>query len=284
MNEQLLEKIYLKMCKHFNVEFIPEHFLPYELKKIETVFNHWVEKYNKLGAEKDERVIYYRPNTFGSALPYIIGCLMGAQGFHNKWYEEGYLEYVERYHPAFYNEGLNIYNGLIEQHNNDTADIVYKKFEAFDSSEFYEGLKEYHQRQGGETKKIFDHITDKLKYEQITDKDILLINPTTVVYKSYMIKDRVEQLVKIYIISSKYIVCLTFGKDGLANRTEHIIKRDIKKLELERDLDLYIHYHGLHDPQKIVLENYEEAIDLQRFLTQNRENSNQGSGHQNQRK
>jgi hypothetical protein len=89
-------------------------------------------------------------------------------------------------------------------------------------------------------------------------------------YKKYF------QLV-LYLISNKRIIKLILSPDNLISSVEHIIQKDLKKIEIKNDLNLYFHYHGLHDPDLLVMDSYQEAVDLRRKITDLRENKSFGN-------
>ena len=75
----------------------------------------------------------------------------------------------------------------------------------------------------------------------------------------------------IYLISETRIVNLVIANNALKRSTEHNIQKDIKKVEIEDELKVGIHYHGLHNPEYIIVENYDEAVYLRKKLNLLRE-------------
>lgn len=73
----------------------------------------------------------------------------------------------------------------------------------------------------------------------------------------------------IYLISSLRIIKLE-EHHGRISTEEHIIKKDLKKVS-NTGANLYFHYHGLHDPDLLVLDTYEEAVQLRKQVSALRE-------------
>lgn len=73
----------------------------------------------------------------------------------------------------------------------------------------------------------------------------------------------------IYLISKNRIVRLEI-KDNSCNSNEHIIQKDIKKVEVYNEY-VHFHYHGLHDAETLVMDNYEAAVNLRKEISELRE-------------
>jgi hypothetical protein len=94
--------------------------------------------------------------------------------------------------------------------------------------------------------------------------------------KEYTFSKKVEnfaqesKIASIFIIDEKQIIHLIISPEKLIERSEYIIKKDVKKLNIANDNILEIHYHGHFSPDSIVLENYESALKLQKFISDKR--------------
>jgi hypothetical protein len=94
--------------------------------------------------------------------------------------------------------------------------------------------------------------------------------------KEYTFSKKVEnfaqesKIASIFIIDEKQIIHLIISPEKLIERSEYFIKKDVKKLNIANDNILEIHYHGHFSPDSIVLENYESALKLQKFISNNR--------------
>ena len=88
---------------------------------------------------------------------------------------------------------------------------------------------------------------------------------------SFVRKADCKQIVKTYadlfIFTSKYFIKLSLGSDGLIDRREHIIQKDIKNLNIVDNNLLEIYFHGHFDPETIVLDDSKSTMQLQRHLT-----------------
>lgn len=78
----------------------------------------------------------------------------------------------------------------------------------------------------------------------------------------------------IYLISKNRITKLEIEKraygDICCSSNEHIIQKDIKKVEVYNQR-IYFHYHGLHDPDILIMDNYEAAVNLRKEISELRE-------------
>ena len=114
---------------------------------------------------------------------------------------------------------------------------------------FYAGSGSYHPKLVDR----FNVINNKIQYKYCKSADCKGIE---------------TKYVDVFIISNKYFVKLSINNKGIIDRVEHIIKRDVKKLNIVGDNMLEIYFHGLFDPEVIVLDSYDEALKLQRHITQ----------------
>ena len=85
----------------------------------------------------------------------------------------------------------------------------------------------------------------------------------------------------IYLITSERIITTLLDKEKVILSTEHIIKKDLKKVEIKNETKVEFHYHGLHDPDILHLDSYELAIEVRKEVTELRENkiTNSNSKH-----
>lgn len=74
-----------------------------------------------------------------------------------------------------------------------------------------------------------------------------------------------------FILSRKYFIKLSIGEEGVIQRVHQIWKRDVKKIDIYQSVMVEIYFHGYYDPEILVLESYEKALDLQRKLIDLRE-------------
>jgi hypothetical protein len=75
----------------------------------------------------------------------------------------------------------------------------------------------------------------------------------------------------IYLISDKRIIKLVIDDKKLISSKENIVQKDLKKIEIGSDVCVFFHYHGLHDPDLLVMDDYESAVDLRRKISDLRE-------------
>ncbi len=111
-------------------------------------------------------------------------------------------------------------------------------------------------------KSMLEKVKNYLDAETITDKDLIFTNVGGTREKQIYID--------VFIITQKYFIRLFINTDNAFDRTEHIIQRDIKKISIS-DTEVDVHFHGLHDPLRIIVDDYKVALDLQRHLTSLRE-------------
>jgi hypothetical protein len=95
-------------------------------------------------------------------------------------------------------------------------------------------------------------------------------------------KKIVETYVDIFIITDKYFIKLSLGPSGVIDRTEHIIQRDVKKVNIAENIMLEVYFHGHFDPETIVLDDYKSALQLQRHLTELRQVRPSNNNHSGQ--
>jgi hypothetical protein len=76
----------------------------------------------------------------------------------------------------------------------------------------------------------------------------------------------------IYLISEKRIIKLSLNDEKLITSEEHIIQKDLKKVEINNNREVYFHYHGLHVPDILVMDSYEAAVNLRKEISELREN------------
>jgi hypothetical protein len=74
-------------------------------------------------------------------------------------------------------------------------------------------------------------------------------------------------LLIVYLFSKKRIIKLVVDDKHLISSKENIIQKDLKKIEIRDDVNIYFHYHGLHQPDKLVIDDYKSAINLRRQLS-----------------
>jgi hypothetical protein len=72
----------------------------------------------------------------------------------------------------------------------------------------------------------------------------------------------------VFIIGQELIKNIIFGTSGLCSSGggAHLIKRDIKKINIIEHNVLQISYHGIHSASNIVMDSYEAALSLQNSL------------------
>lgn len=75
----------------------------------------------------------------------------------------------------------------------------------------------------------------------------------------------------IFLVSDKRIVQLITDDKKLILSEEHIIQKDIKKIEIENETNVFIHFHGLHDPTLIVMDDYKSAVNFRKEISELRE-------------
>ena len=79
----------------------------------------------------------------------------------------------------------------------------------------------------------------------------------------------------IFLITEKRILSIASGEDFI-RFSDYLIQKDIKKVEIvnehyEKQIEILLHYHGFHDPEKIVLDNYPTAVNLRKQISELRE-------------
>jgi len=100
-------------------------------------------------------------------------------------------------------------------------------------------------------------------------------NPTRSFLKIYnsekSFSDLKEFRLIIFLLSNRRIIKLVVDDKQLISSKENIIQKDLKKIEIEQDVNLFFHYHGLHDPDLLVMDDYQSAADLRRKISELRE-------------
>lgn len=71
----------------------------------------------------------------------------------------------------------------------------------------------------------------------------------------------------IYLMFKKRIVRLEISDKGLKSSKEIIIRRDIKKIEIQDDVYMHLYYHGVHESDVLYLESYKATVKLRKRLT-----------------
>lgn len=75
----------------------------------------------------------------------------------------------------------------------------------------------------------------------------------------------------VYLLSSKRVLKLEVNHSRIYTE-EHIIQKDIKKVTNSNTI-VEFHYHGLHNPDKLYTDTFEEAVKLRKFVTEMRDYS-----------
>lgn len=76
----------------------------------------------------------------------------------------------------------------------------------------------------------------------------------------------------IYLITSERIITTYINKEKVILSTEHIIKKDLKKVEIVDETKVLFHYHGLHNADVLYVDSYEQAVEVRKRITELREN------------
>jgi hypothetical protein len=74
----------------------------------------------------------------------------------------------------------------------------------------------------------------------------------------------------IYLISNDRIIKLCAGSSSITSE-EHIIVKDLKKVT-NTNSEVEFHYHGLHNPDCLAMDTYDEAVKLRILMSELREN------------
>lgn len=85
-------------------------------------------------------------------------------------------------------------------------------------------------------------------------------------YKTSDVKQIEGTIIIIYLISDKSFIKLLVTENSLIGRSEYLIKKDIKKIEIGEDHFLKIHFHRYNDWETIIMKDYQQALDLQKFI------------------
>jgi len=75
----------------------------------------------------------------------------------------------------------------------------------------------------------------------------------------------------IYLLSERRIIQLVIDDKQLISSKENIIQKDLKKIEIINDVNLYFHYHGWHDPDLLIMDDNKSATDLRRKISELRD-------------
>lgn len=86
-------------------------------------------------------------------------------------------------------------------------------------------------------------------------------------FKTSDVKQLKCRIIIVYLISSKSFIKLMVNEDLLLSRSEYLIKRDIKKIEISEDNFLKIHFHRYSDWETLILKTYKDALELQKYIT-----------------
>ncbi len=178
----------------------------------------------------------------------------------NSWYSDYYQPFdkdFEHHFHSYWQEKLfvlkDILNNAPEFVN---AETISDKDLAFINVgyrwTYYEGAGSYHPK----LQNAFQIINENISFKYYKKADCKDINAT---------------FADIFIFTTKYFIKLSLGANGVLDRTEHIIQRDIKKLNIVDNNKLEIYFHGHFDPEIIVLDNYKSALQIQRHLTELRQ-------------
>lgn len=124
---------------------------------------------------------------------------------------------------------------------------------SYGNDSFYEMFWEYWLREFEKIKATVANVPKYWEIEDIKAEDLIIINVKSI----YQIK--------LFIINNKYITELEIGNEKLNHRIEHLILKDVKRIEAS-DEYIHVYFHGVHLPFSIRLENYKEVIKLQRQL------------------
>lgn len=150
-----------------------------------------------------------------------------------------------------------------------TAKMLKMKFKGYylnyGDSEFYNNFWQFWL---GEQEKVENTLALVKKYYAAE-----LTNISDLVITNVDKRDGFYYEVNIFIISQKYITEMSIDEKSLNHRTEHVIQRDIKRIEAKSE-HLYVYFHGIHHPFIIKLDTYEEVIKLQRNLLELRNSQN----------
>lgn len=208
--------------------------------------------------------------------------------------DRSYVNIPEKGNPIAYLTAVFLTTKL-ERKNGDRYENYYA---AFDNN-FTDKLFNYWGKEASILKVILNDASEFISAEAISDKDSVIINvgyrwysyegsgshhpklqnafevinndePFTY-YKKADCKEITATFADLFIVSSKYFIKLSLGSDGVINRTEHVIQRDINKLNIIDNNKLEIYFHGHFDPEIIVIDDYKSALQLQRQLTELRQ-------------
>lgn len=161
-------------------------------------------------------------------------------------------------------------------HNKERLPLIF--YYVFSLDEWGKELKEKHNYLWN----ISKNLSTALNGENLKEVNSFYVNiadnpdkkPSYYYPKYFIDKSSLDKLsefrIIIYLFSNKRIIRLNIQHDGIDSK-ENIIQRDIKKIEIINNLYVNIHYHGLHDPDLIIMDNYESAIALRTEISKLRE-------------
>jgi hypothetical protein len=141
----------------------------------------------------------------------------------------------------------------------------------------------------GEIADLFHQSYYYLSQNEINSKDLVILNFGFHPYKfeikcspdvDYFIKSAggaiwpiknmrttQESIFSVFIIGGGLIKKIAVDKFGLAQAGGvHNIRRDIKKINIIEKSVLQLYYHGIHEPSNIVMDTYQDALNLQETL------------------
>jgi hypothetical protein len=119
-------------------------------------------------------------------------------------------------------------------------------------------------------KETFDKSSSKYSNNYFDRYKICLSGKEFTFEKKVDEKSPYTKAVNIFLINDRKVVNLLVAPDKLLKRSEHLIKKDVKSVNVINDSILEIHYHGHFSPDSIVFDNYPAADELQSFITTNR--------------
>lgn len=293
MVDKLIKDIKAKFIENFDEGLLLSDSFPNEFKEFQKLFNWIVEFMN-------EHTHFYRGSTFS----HNIRLSESLKGVVKKKYE---LFWAYFYIPGEFPKNSE---DFVLSKKNLILLLAYPfiknlriKGEGFVSfaieADLVDNIKDIWNPKAAKVSSILANAPDFLKHENIgaTDKVVInvgyrsfgyegqyshhpkLINKIDVINKEKRYhfvkksdcKEIEDTFADIFIVNSKYFIKLSLGEKGMIDRTENIISRDIKKLNIAQGNLLEIYFHGHYDPETIVLDDYSEALNLQRHITELRE-------------
>ncbi len=119
---------------------------------------------------------------------------------------------------------------------------------------------------------LLNQFKTALSYEDISPQDRIILNIMGITIPHVICSEKAVA-VNLFRITSNLFIKLTISENMITERLEHIIVKDIKRLEVI-DNELNVHFHGLHYPESIKLDDYSSALKLQNHLTMLRNKRN----------